>query len=449
MTALWDQATTVSALLAATQRAAIGKRLQPDVARFLMDRERLCVRLRDALRQGTWRPGPPRTFRILDPKPRTITVLPFVDRVVHHALCAVAEPFFERFAIEDSYACRRGKGQHAALARARHLCTQAPWVWKGDIAAFFASIPHDPLLALIRRRLPCSALCNALESIVRAVPTTPDRGLPIGALTSQHLANLYLGLLDHFIKDELGVRRYLRFMDDFLVFGTSEEVAHLRAVVAAFVRDRLDLALSAHGTRCIPVRDGVPWLGWRVYPRLLRLRPERLRAFRREDRRVAKALAAGTLTEEEAAASQTSRYAHLQVVGSRPFHKISLVRVLGRPGVGAGRSRSQAREPRRLLQELGAERPGGEPQQELAAERRRQPGVSRGEHNTPARWFGLGPDELGLRIQPPCQGVDQARVQRVLGGLFSGGTESPRSGGGLHRGVVAGPPPSPLRRGHD
>lgn len=410
MADLWDEATALPALLRATQRAALGKRHQPEVARFLMDRERLCLRLRDLLRRGAFTPGAPRSFPLFDPKPRTITVLPFVDRVVHHALCAVAEPHFERFAIFDSYACRTGKGQHAAISRALRFARCSPWAWKGDIAAFFASIPHDPLLALVRRRLPCAKLCDSIERIVRALPTAPGRGLPIGSLTSQHLANLYLGLLDHHVKDDLGVRRYLRYMDDFVLFGERAQVQVWRDDVAAFVEGRMGLRLSARGCQMAPLRDGVPLLGWRIYPALLRLRPDRLRHFRAAEHAIAAALDRGELTQERAAATQTSRWAHITWASTFRLRGPFVRSQIG-SGVGAGRSRPQARLSRRLLLERGPQRAGGEPQQELARQRERQ---------------------------PPCQGVDQVRVQ-CLAGLIPGGTEAPRPGGGLLVGVAAGP----------
>ena len=107
-------------------------------------------------------------------------------------------------------------------------------MFKGDIRAFFASIPHERLLELIHRRVGESDLRALLAQIVHAYPSGEGRGLPIGALTSQHLANLYLGVLDHYVKDALGARRYLRYMDDFAVFGTKEEVLMFRRHIAQF-----------------------------------------------------------------------------------------------------------------------------------------------------------------------------------------------------------------------
>ena len=126
-----SQATTLTALLLATRRAARGHRDVPEVAAFKMDAERRCLALQRRLRRppgspGAWRPAPTRTFLIRDPKVRLITVSPFEDRVVHHALIAAVEPALERYAILDTHACRRGRGQHAAVRRAQHFCRAAP-----------------------------------------------------------------------------------------------------------------------------------------------------------------------------------------------------------------------------------------------------------------------------------------------------------------------------------
>ncbi len=178
-------------------------------------------------------------------------------------LCTIIEPALERYAITDSFACRVGKGQHAALGRAREFArgTVGGWFLKGDVSAYFASISHDRLLALVERRVKDATMVGFLERIIRAYPVTPGRGLPIGALTSQHLANLYLGALDHHVKDDRGVRRYLRYMDDFVAFGEEASMKSLRDSVETFLRERLDLRLNigiSRGTTH-PRRCAIPW----------------------------------------------------------------------------------------------------------------------------------------------------------------------------------------------
>lgn len=445
MTSLLDEATTLPALLAATRRASLGKRSRPAVARFLMDAERECLRLQHALRlpvehPDAWRPGAADQFWIRDPRPRFITVAPFADRVVHHALCAVAEPIFERRATFDSYACRTGKGQHAALRRARSFAAGTPFALKCDIAVCFASIPHDRLIALLVRVIRDEGLRGRLERIVRAWPG--GRGIPIGALTSQHLANLYLGEIDPLLKDVLCVRCYLRYMDDFIAFGERAALVGLFGRIDDFVRDRLGLALNPRSTRIVAVRDGVPFLGFRVFPRLIRPAAARWRRFRRRHLWIERELAAGRASEEEAWARVASQFVHLAAFDTfrlRSRHRSRL------RGAGAGRDRLQPREPRRLVHQYGYEPPGREPQQERAVRPRQEPRLSPFELSTtpPGVRPGLTsrPEAFDPRIGRLCPGADQARVQRRAHRAFEGGgrTEPYRPGGGLLRGVVAGP----------
>ena len=281
-----------------------------------MDSEVRCLELRRALRVATddpaaWRPGPARTAWVREPKGRLITIVPFADRVVHHALVAPAESAFERFAIHDSYACRPGKGAVAALRRAERFARSTAWAWRGDVRRYFASIPHDSLLELLRSRLPDRDLCDRFELVVRAgAPGTGSgRGLPVGSLTSQHLANLYLGVLDHAVKDELGVRRYLRYMDDFVVFGERSQLKALARRIGGVLHRRLGLALNPRASGLVPVGCGVPFLGWLVTARGLRPQRRTVARARAAVRALDRGLADGSIGEEDAAAAAGSRLA--------------------------------------------------------------------------------------------------------------------------------------------
>ena len=393
----FQRATSFASLLRATHRAAEGKRQQPEVARFLMDAERECLRLERALRRPpehpeAWQPAPCRQFVIHDPKRRMISVVPFGDRVVHHALCGELLPFLERYAIHDSYACREGKGQHAALQRAKGFAraNREGWAFKGDVAAYFASIPHDRLMEQIRKRVPDAALCEWLERIVRAYPVTEGRGLPIGTLTSQHLANLYLGALDHRIKDDLGVRHYLRYMDDFVAMGQRADMVRLREQCEEYLTDRLGLALNLRTTQLVRVADGVPMLGMRVYPGMIRVSRQRWRRFKQKQRMIDRALEEGAMSEEEAAAAVSSQYAHLQMFDTHRLRCNHLARLteVG-SGSGVGRRRLPACESWRVLEQRREEGPRREPQQGRARQPQPERGVSSSELSTSAEPRGL------------------------------------------------------------
>lgn len=437
MSPAWQEATSLPAILAAVRRAAKGCR-SPEVARFRMDAEREALALQRALRAapgepGAWRPRPGKRFEIRDPKPRTITVVPFSDRVVHHVVCVAAEADFERFAVFHSYACRPGKGQHAAVRAAQRFARGAPWVLKVDVAAFFASLPRDRLLALVDRRVRVPEAAAWLREIVEA--GEGDRGLPIGALTSQHLANLYLGLLDHHCKDERGVRRYLRYMDDVLAFGQRDELARLRDELPRFLASELGLRLNERRTELRPTRDGVGFLGCRVYPGVVRVDRRRLWRFRRRFEAVERALARGRIDEEEAARRATSSFAHLQAMDTLRLRRRILARHGGQVRGGAPHG-LQPGQPWRLLEERPQERAGRLPQQEAPVQRQRRPGLSPREHGANP------PDGLRSRTQVQCMSADPSPVLRP--GTPGPEAEAKGPGGGPLLGVVAG-----LLRGHE
>ena len=410
-----ERATSFATLLRATSRAAEGKRQQPEVARFLMDAERECLRLERSLRHPpdhpeAWQPSPCRQFVIRDPKLRLISVVPFRDRVVHHALCGELLPLLERYAIHDSYACREGKGQHAALERAKQFAraNRDGWAFKGDIAAYFASIPHDRLLEQIRKRIPDRELCGLLERIIRAYPVTTGRGLPIGTLTSQHLANLYLGALDHRIKDDLGIRHYLRYMDDFVAMGDRAELVRLREQCQEYLIERLGLVLNLRTTQLVRVRDGVRMLGMRVYPTMTRVSPDRWRRFKRKQRMIERSLQEGALSEEEAAVRLSSQYAHLMMFDTHRLRCNHLARLTKESsGSGVGQRRLPTGEPWRVLGQRREERARREPQQGRAWESQPQRGVSSCELSTSAEPSGLRrgeshwPEVPSLRTEEP------------------------------------------------
>lgn len=301
-------------LLEAERRAARGKRDRPTVQAFEMDLERELIRLREELASHSYHPGPSITFEVRDPKRRAICAAPFRDRVVHHAICDVLEPVFERRACHDSYACRRGKGSHAAIERTQAFARRWPYVLKCDVRRFFASVDHAVLRALLRRVLKDRAVLALLDRIIDHPPpdALPGRGLPIGNLTSQHFANLILGELDHHVKDRLALPGYIRYMDDFLLFGADTAALHeLHAEVRRFLLKRLGLELKASAAPVNPVSEGIGFLGFRVYPRTIRLNQRTRRRFLRKVRGIERACQIGAIDLGELSRRAASLYAHI------------------------------------------------------------------------------------------------------------------------------------------
>lgn len=301
-------------LVAAAGLAARGKRDRPSVARFEFFLERELIALQQELTAGTYRPGPFFTFEVRDPKRRAICAAPFRDRVVHHAVCDVLEPAFERRAIFDSYACRTGKGTHAAIERAQQLARGYRFFAKCDVRRFFASVDHAVLRTLLRSLFKDPPLLALLDRIIEHAPpeALPGRGLPIGNLTSQHFANLYLGEWDHYLKDRLRVKGYLRYMDDVLIFADDKATLHLwLAETRAFLAERLGLALKEEVTLVAPATEGIPFLGFRVYPELIRLNQRTRRRFLRQVRLLERAHARGAVAIQDLRNRSESLFAHV------------------------------------------------------------------------------------------------------------------------------------------
>ena len=283
----WDN------LWQAHRQAALGKRRGYSAAAFAFHLADNLIELQHDLRSGAYRPGAYHHFVIHEPKRRKISAAPFRDRVVHHALCNLIEPVFEARFIEDSYANRLGKGTHRAIARLQDFAQRYHYVLRADIVEHFASLDHavlkQALYPVIRDRDVCD-LCDGIIASgegVLADAYTPvyfagddlfaiarPRGLPIGNLTSQFWSNVYMNPFDWFVKRELGCPAYLRYVDDIALF--SNDKRQLWVWRSAIIEHLAQLRLTIHEAEAqvTPVTQGIPWLGFVVYPthRLLKRR---------------------------------------------------------------------------------------------------------------------------------------------------------------------------------
>jgi len=283
VSALFGPICTLENLHLAYRKARRGKRYRPEVAAFSHDLASNLLALQQGLLVETWTPNPPRTFWISDPKRRLISAPPFPDRVVHHAVMNLLEPVVDRSLIPDTYACRKGKGTHAALLRASEFARRYRYVLKSDIQKYFPSIDHEILKGLFRRKLKDPPLLRLLDRIVDGsgpqeevidwfpgddlfTPVERRHGLPIGNLTSQIFASWMLDPLDHFVKETLRVPGYVRYMDDLLLFADSKAFLREAAREVRCFLERFRLRLHGRKTRTIPLRQGVNFLGFRSYP---------------------------------------------------------------------------------------------------------------------------------------------------------------------------------------
>lgn len=294
-------------MLAAWKEFVSGKRKKPDVQEFqytLMDN---ILALHRDLREGTYKHGGYKAFKISDPKPRDIHKASVRDRLLHHALYRKLYPFFDRTFIADSYSCRRGKGTHKAMNRFRQFAykvsrnhTRTVWVLKCDIRKFFASIDHQTLFDILGVYIPDDRIAALIVEVVGSFPSVPPqrldipigldkrrprKGLPLGNLTSQLLVNVYMNEFDHYVKHQLKAKYYIRYADDFVILSPSRRrLDGLRASTGDFLSKRLHLDLHPDKVSIKAFASGVDFLGWVHFPdhRVLRSATRR-RMFRNLD----------------------------------------------------------------------------------------------------------------------------------------------------------------------
>ena len=304
---VWDRRT----LSLAAHRASRGKRNRPEVRAFLSRFYTECESISAALRSGTFAFEAYRSFAVRDTKTRAIHAPSFRDRVVHHAMIAAAGPVLERGAIGHSYACRQGRGHHAALLQAARWVQSGSWFGKMDVEKFYDSVDHALLLDRLARRFRERRFLQLWERLLASYETTPGRGIPIGALTSQYLGNFVLDEVDHAVKGEMGIRPYLRYMDDSLCIGESkEEVLAVRGIVSGTL-GALGLRLKQGGqwNRC---DLGVPWVGFVVYPGRIRLNAMGRRRLRRKVKILERNWERGRVSAEELQSRVAAVWAHAE-----------------------------------------------------------------------------------------------------------------------------------------
>ena len=275
---LFCEIANFQALRIAAKKAVKGKRKKPGASAFMANFEPELLRLESELLAGSYQPGKYVEILIHEPKKRLVSAAPFRDRVVHHALCAVVCPIFERGFIDNSFANRTGKGTHRAIRTYERYRDLHKHVLRADIYRYFPSIDHAILKAEFRRRIACHDTLALVDAIVDGsnpqepvnlhfpgdhlfTPYERCRGLPIGNLTSQIFANLYLNSFDHFATEVLRAP-YVRYVDDFALFHNDTAVlADWRARIERYLEGRR-LKLHPVKTQVLATREPAAFLGF-------------------------------------------------------------------------------------------------------------------------------------------------------------------------------------------
>lgn len=291
---LYEKLTTPENIHLAWQEARKGKSSKDAVRRFDKDPEVNLARIRESLIKKTFQPSAYKTKWIYEPKKRLIYILPFApDRIVHHALMQIAEPIWTKLFISDSYACIRGRGLHSGSRRTMEFVRRNRYCLKMDISKFYPSVDHAIMFNIIKNKIKCPETLDLFHRIIYSAPD--GKNVPIGNYTSQWMGNLYLSELDIFVKQTLRVKDYVRYCDDFLLFGDDKAVLNRAAQeVKGFLSDHLALTLS----KCdlFPVSRGVDFLGYRHFPGHVLLRKSTSVRIRRRLSKLPGLLASGRIT---------------------------------------------------------------------------------------------------------------------------------------------------------
>lgn len=294
---LFEKIVDINNLHLAYANARRGKTWQRQVKAFDKDVDNNLCAIQKSLIDKTYRTSTYKTETIYEPKQRVIYKLPFApDRIVQHALMNVIEPIWEGLFVNDSYACRKGRGIHMGSRRTMEFLRQNDYCLKGDVSKFYPSIRHDILLEIIERKIKCKDTLWLLRDIIYSIGG--GQNAPIGNYTSQWFGNLYLNELDQFIKHRYKVKHYIRYCDDFVLFHKDKSFLNeMKHVIKSFLHDRLGLALSK--CEVFPVTHGVDFLGYRHFRDYILLRKSSAKRVIRRLKTLPALLQQGKITADQ------------------------------------------------------------------------------------------------------------------------------------------------------
>ncbi len=326
---LYPQIIEFENIYLAARKAQKGKRFQENVLKFNYNLETELLKIQQELTNKTYHPRSYRTFHLRDIKTRLISAAPYRDRVVHHALCNIIVPIFERTFINDTYANREGYGTHKALRRFTDFARSSRYVLQCDIRKYFPSIDHQILKQLIRRKIKCPETLwlidtiidnsNEQEQIIHYFPgddlLTPierRHGLPIGNLTSQWMANIYLSGFDHFVKEQIKASKYVRYVDDFALFSDDHQFLKEARLAIEDYLAQLRLKIHPIKSQLFETKHGASFLGFRVFPNLIKVRNNNLHRARKRLKKLQKDYGQGKINFNDIKQSLQSWSAHLE-----------------------------------------------------------------------------------------------------------------------------------------
>lgn len=286
---LFDKVCSFENIHSAYLKAQKSKRFKKDILLFNYFLEYGLVDIKKQLEGENYVHGGYKEFVIRDSKKRTIRAPYFRDRVVHHALCNVIEPIFEKTFIFDSYACRKRKGTHRALKRLKTwLKASEGYCLKCDISKYFDSVNQAVLLEIIKKKIKDKKVINLIKEIISSFNKETKIGIPIGNLTSQLFANIFLNQLDQFVKRELRSKYFIRYMDDFLILGEKQDLHYLKEKISDYLQFDLKLKLHPKKANIFPSSKGIDFLGYVIFKNHVLLRKSTVKRFLKKTKKVKK-----------------------------------------------------------------------------------------------------------------------------------------------------------------
>ena len=315
-------------------KARKGKNYSRAVVDFRKNFDENIKGIRDEILSANANVGNYRYFKVFDPKERLICAASFKERVLHHAIINVCHYYFEKFQIEDSFATRIGKGQYAALERAKANAKKYKYFCKFDCRKYFDSISHDILLSKLSHIFKDKALLAIFESIVDSYCVDENRGVPIGNLTSQYFANFYLAFADRYAKQTLRIKGYVRYMDDVVIWhDEKDELLKISGLFTKFLNRELNLSLKP---LCLnSSKSGLPFLGYTLFPDIIRLNKSSKKRFLRKYKNYAAKFDKGVWTQEDYVLHTRPLFAFAQFADSLEFRTKTIKRMYAQTALTA------------------------------------------------------------------------------------------------------------------
>lgn len=285
---------TYENLYEAYLQARKGKRYRDEILEFSFNVEEYLMEISEELKSTTYEVGGYREFYVYEPKQRLIMALPFKDRVIQWGVYQLLNPIFDRTYIYDSYGCRNGKGTLRAVQRLHYWLKQVgkkdkPFYYlKLDVSKYYYRVDHEVLINILRRKIKDEEMLQLLTTIITYEGTlfglklngdinNPEdkitgKGIPIGNLTSQMFANLYLNELDQYCKRTLGIHYYVRYMDDIIILSDDKAKLHeYKNLIQTYLEEKLKLNLN-NKTALRPITLGIEFVGYRLWPTHIKIR---------------------------------------------------------------------------------------------------------------------------------------------------------------------------------